>query len=81
MEIEGPNWGLINAKEISEIKIVKAIKKNLWWLGLCKLCGRRGCGWGGEKNGVWWLGLYELCRRLGCGWGGEQKVDVMVGFV
>ena len=32
MEIEGPNWGLINAKEISEIKIVKAIKKKGGWV-------------------------------------------------
>ena len=68
METEGPNWGLINAEEISEMKIVKAIKKKICDGWVCVNCvAEVGVVGMGKKNGVWWLGLYELCCRLGCG--------------
>jgi hypothetical protein len=91
METEGPNWGLINAEEISEMKIIKAIKKKICGGWVCVNCvadvgvvgvGKK-MGFGGwvcmncvaglgvvgvgNKKWVWWLGLCELCRRRGCG--------------
>jgi hypothetical protein len=38
METKGPNWGLINAEEISEMKIIKAIKKKICGGWVCVNC-------------------------------------------
>ena len=54
METEGPNWGLINAEEISEMKIVKAIKK--------KICGGWVC-----VNCVADMGVVGVGKKMGFG--------------
>ena len=37
-ETEGPNWGSINAEEISRMKIIKAIKKKIYGGWVCINC-------------------------------------------
>ena len=59
METEGPNWGLINAEEISGMKIVKAIKKKIYGGWVCVNCvADVGVVGVGKKRGFdGWVGM------------------------